>query len=57
MMFHEGKKIKKVEGVPPQEDQTTKNIEADVESAGNSNSDSKRQTVVGTTATDPEKPV
>jgi hypothetical protein len=57
MMFHEGKKIKKVEGVPPPEDQKIKNIEADGdgESGGNSNPDSKRQTVIGTTSTDPEK--
>jgi hypothetical protein len=56
MMYHEGKKVKKVEGVPPQVDQIIKNIEADVESGGHSNSDSKTQTVVGTTTpADPEK--
>ena len=41
MMFHEGKKIKKVEGVPPKVNEVMKDIEASVESGGKTDSDSK----------------
>jgi hypothetical protein len=41
MMFHEGKKIKKVEGVPPKTDEVIKDIEASVESGGKTDADKK----------------
>jgi hypothetical protein len=41
MMFHEGKKVKKVEGVPPKVDESVKGMEADMELGGKTDLDSK----------------